>query len=80
MSLQQAYLNTGVVSPNWSDDALHVALASVSECAVIVSWNFKHIVNLRRISLYNAVNMIYGYRSLEIRSPLEILEYEDPTH
>ncbi len=58
--LQQAYLNAGIVTPNWADDALHVALASVSECAVIVSWNFTHIVNLRRISLYNAVSMLHG--------------------
>jgi len=76
--LQQAYLHTGVVSSNWADDALHVALASVSECAAIVSWNFQHIVNMRRISLYNAANMLHGYRSIEIRSPLEVLEYDDP--
>ena len=78
LSLQQAYLDAGVVTPNWADDALHVALASVSECAAIVSWNFQHIVNLRRISLYNAVSMLHGYRSIEIRSPLEVLEYDDP--
>jgi len=79
LALQQAYLDAGVVTPNWADDALHVALASVSECAVIVSWNFRHIVNLRRISLYNAVAMLHGYRALEIRSPLEVLEYDEPT-
>ncbi len=80
LSLQQAYLDSGVVSSNWADDALHVTLASVSECVVIVSWNFKHIVNLRRISLYNAINMLHGYRSIEIRSPLEVMEYEDSNH
>ena len=78
LSLQQAYLDNEVVTPNWEDDALHVALASVSECGAIVSWNFRHIVNLKRISLYNAVNMLHGYRPIEIRSPLEILEYDEP--
>lgn len=78
--LQQAYLDARVVTPNWADDALHVALASVSECSVIVSWNFQHIVNLRRIPLYNAISMIHGYRSIEIRSPMEILEYDDQDH
>jgi len=78
LTLQQAYLDNEVVASSWADDALHVALASVSECAAIVSWNFRHIVNLKRISLYNAVNMLHGYRSIEIRSPLEILEYDDP--
>lgn len=78
LSLQQAYLEAGVVTENWADDALHVALASVSECAAIVSWNFQHIVNLRRISLYNAISMLHGYRPLEIRSPLEVLDYDEP--
>ena len=75
--LQRAYLDAGVVTRHWSDDALHVALASVSDCSVIVSWNFKHIVNLRRIRLYNAINVIHGYGPIEIRSPMEVLEYDD---
>jgi predicted nucleic acid-binding protein len=78
LALQQAYLDNDVVTPHWADDALHVALASASECEAIVSWNFRHIVNLKRISLYNAVNMLHGRRSIEIRSPLEIVEYDDP--
>jgi len=77
LSLQQAYLDNGVVTPKWSDDALHVALASISECTVIVSWNFKHIVNLKRISLYNAISMLHGYRSIEIRSPIEVLDNDE---
>jgi hypothetical protein len=76
--LQQAYLDAGILTPNWADDALHVALASVADCSAIVSWNFHHIVNLRRISLYNAISMLHGYRPIEIRSPMEVLEYDDP--
>ncbi len=56
IALRRAYLRAGVVGPQWDADALHVALASVFECDLIVSWNFKHIVNFRRIPLYNAVN------------------------
>lgn len=40
---------------------------------ILVSWNFKHIVNLNRIRLYNATNLKYGYQILEIRTPREIL-------
>ena len=43
----------------------------------IVSWNFRHIVNLRRIPLYNAVNVLHGLGSIEIRSPLEVMSYEE---
>jgi predicted nucleic acid-binding protein len=79
VKLQRAYLDAGVVSKNWAEDAMHVALATTSSCDVIVSWNFRHIVNLRRISMYNAVSMLNGYRSIEIRSPLEILDYDERT-
>lgn len=42
--------------------------------AVLVSWNFKHIVNLKRIRGYNSVNLKLNYPMLEIRTPKEILE------
>jgi hypothetical protein len=65
-----------VVGPGSRSDALHVALSVVSNCDVLVSWNFKHIVNLGRIRLFNAVNLEKGYRPMEIRSPKEILIHE----
>ena len=56
--LQEAYLLAGVVTRKWSDDALHVAMATVSGCLGIVSWNFKHIVHVQKVPLYNAVNLV----------------------
>ncbi len=72
-ALAEAYLEHHVVGPGSRSDALHVALAVVNNCDVLVSWNFKHIVNLGRIRLFNAVNLEKGYRPIEIRSPKEIL-------
>jgi len=37
LRLQRAYLTARILSPNWTVDALHVALASVHRCALIVS-------------------------------------------
>jgi predicted nucleic acid-binding protein len=71
--LQQAYLDSSVVAEKWAADALHVAVATVTECRVIVSWNFKHIVNFRRIPLYNGVNQIQGYGPIAIHTPQEIV-------
>jgi hypothetical protein len=71
--LQQAYLDAGIVTPKWADDALHVATAAVTDCALIVSWNFKHIVHFQKIPAYNAVNISQGYRALAIHSPLEVV-------
>jgi hypothetical protein len=57
--------------------ALHVALATVGRVDVLVSWNFRHIVNLGRIRLFNAVNLEQGYGLIEIRTPKEVLPHEE---
>lgn len=77
VNLRRAYLNAKVVTPKSSDDALHVALATVSGCSLIVSWNFKHIVHFEKIPLYNAVNTVNGFQNIAIFSPQEVIKYED---
>jgi hypothetical protein len=71
------YLRHGVLGPGSHADALHIALATVGQVDVLVSWNFRHIVNLGRIRFFNGVNLQQGYGSLEIRTPKEVLEYEE---
>ncbi len=77
LRLHRSYLEMGIVSEKSANDALHVAIATVSNCGVIVSWNFKHIVNFKRIRLYNAVNSLKGYSNLLICSPQEMIDYEE---
>ena len=72
--LQRGYLEAGILTPKWSDDALHVALATTSRCDLIVSWNFKHFVNYRRIKLYGMVNVSQGYPPIDIYTPEEMLD------
>jgi hypothetical protein len=74
--LQEAYLRARIVSPQWDTDALHVALATVTGCRAIISWNFKHIVHLRKIALYNGVNRVQGYGEIAIHTPQEVIDYE----
>ena len=76
LSLKDMYVETGIVTPQWNDDALHVAIATVASCSLIVSWNFKHIVHFEKIPLYNAVNTLKGYGNIGIFSPLEVIQYE----
>ena len=75
--MQNAYIKEGIVTEKFQPDALHVALATVSDASLIVSWNFKHIVNFQKIPFYNAVNTLKGYEQIAIFSPLEVIEYED---
>ena len=76
LELAQKYMEQRIVSKNYYSDALHIAVATVLGVDVLVSWNFKHIVNLGRIKLFNSVNLKEGYSMLEIRSPREVIENE----
>lgn len=75
--LRDEYLNNNIVSRRFMDDALHVAIATISGCDIIVSWNFKHIVHYDKIALYNTVNRINGYKDIFINSPAEVIDYEE---
>jgi len=72
VDLQAAYLTAGIVGPRRAADSLHVALATVAGCSVLVSWNFKHIVHFRKIPQYNAINTVNGYQTIAIHSPPEV--------
>ncbi|MEO5570065.1 MAG: type II toxin-antitoxin system VapC family toxin [Bacteroidia bacterium] len=72
--LADAYLKEGAVTKKFLEDALHIAIATINKVDVLVSWNFKHIVNLDKIKKYNGVNLKHGYTILEIRNPREILK------
>ena len=75
--LAKLYVNNGIVSINSLTDCRHIASATVHEIEILTSWNFKHIVNLHKIHLYNGINLQNGYRTIEIRSPREIIDYEN---
>jgi hypothetical protein len=74
--LAEAYMSAGVLPTKMRADAQHIAIATVARVDVLVSWNFKHIVNLQRIHGYNSVNLRRGYPMIEIRTPREVLSDE----
>lgn len=73
LHLRSRYLAANIVGAASEADALHVALATVTLCSVIVSWNFKHIVHFQKIPLYNAINVVTGYGTLTICTPAEVV-------
>lgn len=75
--LAQSYISENVVGKTSFDDCIHIALATIHKADILVSWNFKHIVNVYRIRGYNSVNLRLGYQTLEIRSPKDVIDYED---
>ncbi len=77
LKLASKYVAENVVGQTSFDDCIHIATATLNKVDILVSWNFKHIVNVYRIRGYNSINIRSNYQPLEIRSPKEILEYED---
>ena len=77
VNLADAYLAENVVGRTSRSDCFHIAMATINEVDILVSWNFKHIVNVKRIRGYNAVNMKLGYKIIDIRSPKEIIYNEE---
>lgn len=74
--LAQHYFEEGIISKKSFMDANHIAIATVNRVEVLISWNFKHMVNLIRIRSYNSVNLKYGYQLIDIRNPLEVIKDE----
>jgi len=77
VDLASQYILEKVVGQTSFDDCLHIALATINRADFLLSWNFKHIVNIQRIQGYNAINIKNGYKQLEIRSPRDFMTYED---
>ena len=77
VDLATEYITERVVGQTSYADCLHIALATINRADFLVSWNFKHIVNVQRIRGYNSINIKNGYRQIEIRSPREFEKYEE---
>ena len=77
IDLASEYISEKVVGQTSFADCLHIAIATISRADFLVSWNYKHIVNIQRIRGYNSINIKNGYKQLEIRSPREFENYEN---
>ena len=77
LRLAQTYVDEKVVGETSLDDCIHIATATLNKVDMLLSWNFKHIVNIYRIRGYNSINLRLGYPTLEIHSPKEIVNNGD---
>ncbi len=77
IELADKYISEKVVGKTSLEDCRHIAMATLKKVDVLASWNFKHIVNLDRIKGYNSINLRNGYAMIEIRSPKDLINYEN---
>lgn len=71
-ALATAYINHRVFPEKYIDDALHVAIATCHDISYLVSWNFEHLVKVKTRKTVNLVNILEGYKDIEIVSPQEL--------
>ncbi len=73
INLAESYISANVIPYKKRTDALHVAIATVYELDIFVSWNYRHLVSVRKKELINSVNLREGYtKTLEMVTPLEV--------
>jgi len=75
--LARLYVSEGIVPIAYLDDARHLAYASVGGVEVVVTLNLKHLANEWSERRANSVNLHEGYTLLSIRTPEEVIRYED---
>ena len=76
IGLVDIYLEHKILAKRFRNDMLHIALSTISDVDILVSWNFRHIVRFDKIRQFNAVNLEQGYHTLDIYSPREVTSYE----
>ena len=74
--LAEQIIRLGILTEKSHDDCYHIAIAVLEECDYIVSWNFKHLVNIKTINGIRAISNLQGYGSIDIVSP-EMMFQED---
>ena len=72
--LAEAYIKNGIIPIRYRDDANHIAVASVNNCDVLLSWNFKHIVKVKTKREVAGINLLKGYNPIDIYTPREVIE------
>ncbi|SFW57979.1 hypothetical protein SAMN05661012_02733 [Chitinophaga sancti] len=73
LKLAAKYIAGGTSTNGSQADAVHIATATLQGANLVASWNFKHMVNTDKIRLYNTINLNEGYRTIDIKTPREII-------
>jgi len=71
-ALAKEYIKAGIIPAKYEADAYHIAIVSVYNLDVLISWNFEHMVNLKTRRMVNAINELKGYKHIEIVTPEEV--------
>jgi len=74
LALAQKYMERRLFPQKYRDDSIHIATATVHNLDVVISWNLRHMVKLKTRREVKAINILEGYREIEICTPTEVIE------
>ena len=77
IAIAEKIIEMGFLSQKSFEDCQHIGVAIVNECDCIISWNFKHIVNVKTIRGVKAITNLEGYKMIEIWNSSVLLESEE---
>ena len=75
--LANKYIDENIIPRKYDTDGFHIAIATINDLDIIVSFNFKHIVKLRTIIGTESINIKEGYKPIRINSPTEVIENDE---
>jgi predicted nucleic acid-binding protein len=75
--LADKYIEEGIIPIKYRTDGIHIAMATINNLDVIVSYNFQHIVKMKTIIGVESINLRAGYKKINIFSPTEVIENEE---
>jgi len=74
IELASKYTERKIFPQKFRDDGLHIAIATVHRLDLVVTWNLRHMVKLKTRREVKAINLLEGYKEIEICTPLEVIE------
>lgn len=77
ISLAEKFIDFGFLKRKSYDDCRHIAAAILAGCDSIISWNFKHIVNLKTARGIKVITTLEGFKDLMVYPPSALLEEEE---
>ena len=75
--LAEKFIENGVLKKKSIADCEHIAAAILSDCDVIISWNLKHIANIKTVRGIRIITMTENYKDILIYPPSVLLSEED---
>ncbi|MEK6646533.1 MAG: PIN domain nuclease [Candidatus Firestonebacteria bacterium] len=74
--LANKYILAEAIPEKKKDDARHIAMATLSEMDILISWNCEHIVKFKTQQIVRTVNLLEGLTNIAINTPKEVVSYE----